>query len=404
MPTPQPAPRERGHSPRAVSVPEGAYLDYAATTPVDPAVARAMSRFLTPGGVFGNPSSITHRFGNAAREAVDRARGQIAALIGTTPGEIVWTSGATESINLALKGVMLSSSLPGRHFVVSAVEHKATLDAAQWLSSSGFGITIVAPDSEGRITAERIQRAIRQDTALVSLMHVNNELGTVTDVGSIARVLQDAGVLFHVDAAQSAARLPVNVSQLGVDLLSLSAHKMYGPKGIGALFVRRSLQAVLVPQTHGGGQEAGLRPGTLPTHQIAGMGEAANLVLRRREEDTARVAELDELLLRHLTRIPGCVINGSRPDRIPGILNVAFAGVTAESLMVALGDVAISNGSACTTATLEPSHVLLALGRSRAEAFASLRFSIGRFTTKAEIDLAGTRVREAVSSLRSLAA
>ncbi len=400
----EPPSASRRGTPAVAGVPKGAYLDYAATTPVDPSVAKTMSRFLTRGGVFGNPSSITHRFGNAAREAVDRARGQVAALIGATPGEIVWTSGATESINLAIKGIMLSSSVPGRHLVVTAVEHKATLDAAGWLGSSGFDVSIVAPDPGGRITAKRIQRAIREDTALVSLMHVNNELGTVTDVGSIARVLQDAGVLFHVDAAQSAARLALDVSRLGVDLLSVSAHKMYGPKGIGALFVRRGLQAALVPQVHGGGQEAGLRPGTLPTHQIAGMGEAASLVAQHREEDRARIAELDDCLLRHLTRIPGSVVNGSRRDRIPGILNVAFAGVTAESLMVALGDVAISNGSACTTATLEPSHVLLALGMSRARAFASLRFSIGRFTTRAEIDLAGARVREAVSSLRSLAA
>ena len=400
----KPTPHRGRRAPEAASTATGAYLDYAATTPVDPAVAKTMNRFLTQDGIFGNPSSITHRFGNAAREAVGHARSQVATLIGATPDEIIWTSGATESINLAIKGTMLSPCASGRHLVVSALEHKATLDAARWLSSSGFEVSIATPDAEGRITPDRVRRVIREDTALVSLMHVNNELGTITDIRSIARLLRDAGVVFHVDAAQSAARLPLNVSQLGVDLLSLSAHKMYGPKGIGALFARRGLRANLVPQVHGGGQEAGLRPGTLPTHQISGMGEAARLVTQRSEEDRARIVELDNLLFHHLTRIPGCVINGPKRERVLGILNVAFAGVRAESLMVALEDVAISNGSACTAATVEPSHVLLALGRSRTEAFASLRFSIGRFTTRAEIDLAGARVQEAVSSLRSLAA
>lgn len=379
------------------------YLDCAATTPVDSAVARTMGGFLTAGGVFGNPASVTHGVGRVAMEAIESARRDVAALLSSRPEEIVWTSGATESINLALKGAAQAKRDSGAHVVVSPLEHKAVLDSVGWLETQGFSVGYAEPDGNGAISPERLAAALRPDTILVSLMHVNNETGTVTDIGAIGRLIRRHGALFHVDAAQSTARLPLDTAIAEADLVSISAHKMYGPKGIGALCVRGRLGAELVPQMHGGGHELGLRSGTLPTHQIAGMGHAARLVRKRRAADAERIRALDDRFLAHIDEIDGAEINGDPRHRVPGILNVHFSDVEAESLMLALGDVAISSGSACTSADIEPSHVLLALGYGAERALSSVRFSFGRFTTTEEIDRAGKLVRDAVPVLRRIA-
>ena len=384
--------------------PSGIYLDYAATTPVELEVARAMAEFLTREGVFGNPHSTAHRFGHVASQAVETARRDVAQLIGAQDDEIVWTSGATEAINLAIKGVMMSGRTNGQHLLVSSLEHKAVLDTADWLESSGIHVDRLPPDGEGLITPSLVQSRFRPDTALVSVMHVNNEIGTITDVAAIARVVHDHGGLLHVDAAQSAARLPIDVRCLDVDLLSLSGHKIYGPKGVGALFVRRGVRSLLQAQTHGGGQEGGLRSGTLATHQVVGLGVAARLVRQHLRSDAKRAAAIDKRFLRWLGEIDGAMPNGNQAARIPGIISVALGGVEAESLMLALGDIAVSAGSACTTARVEPSHVLLGLGLSQADALSSIRVSTGRFTTPSDIDIAGRRFQEAVTTLRSIAA
>ena len=381
----------------------GIYLDYAATTPVDSAVARVMNDFLTVDGVFGNPASVTHSFGQEAAESVEMARQEVSALVSSKPEEIVWTSGATEAINLALKGAASARRDRGGHVVTSPLEHNAVLDSAKWLESQGFEIGYVEPDNEGAITPENLSRALRPDTVVVSLMLVNNETGTITDIATLGPVVRQRGALLHVDAVQGAARLPLEDIAAAADLISISAHKMYGPKGIGALRVRWPLRGELVPQIHGGGHELGLRSGTLPTHQIAGMGVAAGLVRQHREADAKHVAALDRRLLVHLDRIKGAVVNGSRRQRVPGILNVHFAGIEAESLMVALGNVAISSGSACTSADMEPSHVLVALGHDAERALSSVRFSFGRFTTMDEIDYVGRLVHDTVTALRRLA-
>ena len=380
------------------------YLDHAATTPVDPEVAHAMGKFLTRKGVFGNPHSTAHRFGHAASEAVETARQEVATLIGASDDEIVWTSGATEAINLAIKGTMLSRRGIGGRLLVSALEHKAVLDTADWLARNSVRVDRVAPSPEGLVTPARVEALIRNDTALVSIMHVNNEVGTITDVAAIARIAHGNGCLVHVDASQSAARLPIDVQGLDVDLLSLSGHKMYGPKGVGALFVRRALRPMLEAQTHGGGQEGGLRSGTLATHQVVGLGVAARLARERLQSDATRAATMDQRLVSWIGEIEGAELNGSQAARVPGILSVAFRGVEAESLMLALGDIAVSAGSACTTTQVEPSHVLLGLGLSEEEALSSVRISTGRYTTTAEIDAVGRRLCEAVSALRSIAA
>ena len=380
------------------------YLDHAATTPVDPEVAHAMVNFLTREGVFGNPHSTAHRFGHAASQAVETARQEVAALIGADDDEIVWTSGATEAINLAIKGTMQSKIGEGRHLMVSALEHKAVLDTADWLTRNSARVDRVAPSSEGLITPAQVEALIRRDTALVSVMHVNNEIGTITDVAAIAHVAHDHGCLLHVDAAQSAARLPIDVHHLDIDLLSLSGHKMYGPKGVGALFARRSIRSMLEPQTHGGGQEGGLRSGTIATHQAVGLGVAARLVRDRLQSDAIRAADLDQRLRDWIENIVGAELNGSQSARVPGILSIAFRDVEAESLILALGDIAVSTGSACTSSQVEPSHVLLGLGMSEARALSTIRISTGRHTTAADIDAAGRRLREAVPTLRSIAA
>ena len=388
---------------RAPGAENGIYLDYAATTPVDPGVASLISRFLTTNGSFGNPASITHGFGKAAADTVEHARQQVAAFLFSEPEEIVWTSGATEAINLALKGAALARCGRGAHVVTSPLEHKAVLDSAGWLESQGFEITHVEPGGDGAITPDNLSCALRSDTIIVSLMLVNNETGAVTDISALGPIIRRHGALLHLDAVQGAARLPLDDAAAEADLISISAHKMYGPKGIGALRVRGQLREDLVPQIHGGGHEFGLRSGTLPTHQIAGMGEAARLVRQRRKADATHVAALDRRLRAHLDQIKGAAVNGSARSRTPGILNIHFDGVEAESLMLALGNVAIASGSACTSADVEPSHVLRALGHSAERALSSVRFSFGRFTTMDEIDRAGRRVREAVTALRRIA-
>ena len=382
----------------------GIYLDYAATTPVAPEVANEIAKFLTIDGKFGNPHSSNHHFGHAANQAVESARVTVARLIGAQADEIVFTSGATEAINIAIKGVLQSSDVRGRHLVVSSLEHKAVLDTADWLAQHDFEVDRVPPNLDGQITPSIVGKCLRPDTALVSIMHVNNEVGTITDIASIAPVVHEVGALLHVDAAQSLARLPIDVHQMDVDLLSISGHKIYGPKGIGALYVKRSIRPMLEAQTHGGGQESGLRSGTLPTHQIVGLSVASQVVRARLQSDLEHVAVLDDCLVQWISRIEGTRLNGNQSVRVPGILNVAFRGVEAESLMLALGDIAVSSGSACTTTQIEPSHVLLELGVPETTAMSSIRFSSGRYTTVSEIETVGQRLQTAVDTLRSIVA
>lgn len=389
-----------GHTPLEASI----YLDYAATTPVDPAVACVMGAFLTVDGAFGNAASVTHGFGAAAAQAVEEARREVATLVSSTPEEVIWTSGATEAINLGLKGAAVARRDRGQHIVTSPLEHRAVLDSVKWLESQGFEIGYVEPDGDGEISRENLSKALRRDTIVVSLMLVNNETGTITDIAALESVVRAQEALLHVDAAQGAARLDLGKTASAADLISISGHKIHGPKGIGVLRVRGSLRSELTPQIHGGGHEFGLRSGTLPTHQIAGMGEAARLVRGRWQVDAKHVAALDRRLRTHLRQIPGVSTNGSLRHRIPGILNVHFEGVEAESLMLALGNVALSSGSACTSAEISPSHVLLALGLGAERAMSSVRFSFGRFTTIAEIDRAGRLVAETVKALRNLSA
>ena len=378
------------------------YLDYAATTPVDPGVIEKMVQFLGPDGVFGNPSSTMHRQGLEANNAVEQSRQLLANLINAQPDEIIWTSGATESDNLAIKGVAQLYADRGRHIVTSEIEHKAVLDSCLYLEGMGFEVTYIKPISDGLITPRQVETAIRSDTILVSLMHVNNEIGTITDIKSISEITRDRGVFFHTDAAQSAARLPLDMKTIPADLVSLSGHKMYGPKGIGALYVRRNPHVRLQPQIHGGGHERGIRSGTLPTHQIVGMGEAARLVTDRRAEDNARIRTLSQDLLHRLMKIEQVSVNGNREYCIDAIVNVSIDLVESESLMMLLTNIAMSNGSACTSASLEPSHVLTALGMDEETAHSSLRFSIGRFTTQEEIHQSANQITAAVYELRRL--
>lgn len=378
------------------------YLDYAATTPVDPTVACVMGGFLTADGIFGNPASAAHGFGQAAAEAVECARQEVAALLASNEKEVVWTSGATEAINLGLKGAALARRSRGRHVVTSPLEHRAVLDSVKWLESQGFDVGYVQPDSQGAISPENLSRALRSDTIVVSLMLVNNETGAVTDIAALGSMIHQQDTLLHLDAVQGAARLPLEDISAEADIISISAHKMYGPKGVGALRVRSSLREELVPLIHGGGHESGLRSGTLPTHQIVGMGEAARIMRQRLRSEAKHVAALDRRLWEHLEQIEGVEANYSSGGRAPGILNVHFPGVEAESLMIALRNVALSSGAACTSAEIAPSHVLLALGHSPARALSSVRFSFGRFTTMDEIDRAGRLVGETVLALRRL--
>ena len=378
------------------------YLDYLSTTPVDPRVVAVMSSCLSNEGVFGNPASRSHVFGWKAEEAVENARNQVAELINADPREIVWTSGATESDNLAIKGVAHFYHKKGKHIVTSKIEHKAVLDTCRQLEREGYEVTYLDPDDRGLTTPEMVQAALREDTILVSVMHANNEIGVVNDVAGIGEVCRAAGTLLHVDAAQGAGKVPLDMEAMKIDLLSMSAHKMYGPKGVGALYVRRKPRVRLEAQMHGGGHERGMRSGTLATHQLVGFGEAARIA---REEMAAEADRLAALRLRFwnaINEIPEVQINGDRDQRLPGALNVSFAFVEGESLIMSLRDLAISSGSACTSASLEPSYVLRALGLSDELAHSSLRFSFGRFTTDAEVDHAATCVRHAVEKLREL--
>ncbi len=374
------------------------YLDYSATTPVDPRVADKMAEYLTPDGIFGNPASRSHQFGWDAEEACELARVQVARLLHADPREIVWTSGATESDNLAIKGV--AEAAGGGHIVTSSIEHKAVLDSCAYLETKGYSVTYLPPARDGLIVPRAVEEALRPDTCLVSIMHVNNEIGVVNDVASIGAICRARGVPFHVDAAQSAGKVPLDTRHDPVDLVSLSGHKIYGPKGVGALYVRREPPVSLVAQMHGGGQEWGLRSGTLPTHQLVGMGYAAELMGEDMVSEQARIRRGRDRLWAHLKQIPGTALNGDEEQRVAGNLNVSFAGVDGETLLVALDDIAVSSGSACTSAVVEPSYVLRALGIPDDLAHASLRFTVGRFTTNDDIDYAGRRVAEVVARLR----
>lgn len=378
------------------------YLDYSATTPVDPRVAKVMADCLTSEGNFGNPASRSHMFGWKAEEAVENARRQVADLINADPREIVWTSGATESDNLAIKGVAHFNHKRGKHLITSKIEHKAVLDSFRQLEREGFEVTYLDPNSDGIIAPEQVADAIREDTTLVSLMHVNNEIGVITDIAAIGEICRSNKVFFHVDAAQSAGKVAIDMDAMKVDLMSFSAHKVYGPKGIGALYVRRKPRVRLEAQMHGGGHERGMRSGTLPTHQIVGMGEAFRIAKEEMEKDTAHVLALRNRLLEGVKDMEQVHVNGSLEQRVPANLNISFAFVEGESLLMSLKDLAVSSGSACTSASLEPSYVLRALGLDDEMAHSSIRFSFGRFTSEEEVDYAIEQIRTAVGKLREL--
>ncbi len=378
------------------------YFDYAATTPVDPRVAEKMMKCLSIDGVYGNPASRSHQFGWDAEAVIEEARKNVALLINANPKEIVWTSGATESDNLAIKGVAHFYAKKGKHIITSKTEHKAVLDTCRNLEREGFEVTYLTPDENGLINVKQIEQAMRDDTILVSIMHVNNELGVVQDIQAIGELTRSKRVLFHVDAAQSAGKLPIDLDVLKVDLMSFSAHKIYGPKGMGALYVRRKPRVRLEAQMHGGGHERGMRSGTLPTHQIVGMGEAFRIAKEEMVEDETRIAMLKQRLLDGIKDIEEVYLNGDIEHRIPNILNVSFNFVEGESLIMALKDLAVSSGSACTSASLEPSYVLRALGRNDELAHSSIRFSFGRFTNEEDIDYAIKQIRESIGKLRDL--
>jgi len=378
------------------------YLDYAATTPLDPRVAQAMQDCLTAGPLLGNPAAVTHAPGRAAAARIQHARGQLAALLGCEGREIVFTSGATESNNLAILGAAQAGADRGRHIVTSRIEHKSVRDPCRHLEKQGWRISYVPPDRSGRIDPHAVAGALRDDTVLVSLMHANNETGVLNDIESIGAACRTRGIPFHTDAAQSAGRVPLDLARLPVDFLSLTAHKLYGPAGVGALYVRRDARQFLEPVSFGGGQEGGLRPGTLATHQIVGFGAACELAMAEAAADDARITALRDELWRGIEVVGGAHLNGAGAPRVANILNVSFEDVDGESLVTALGSIALSTGSACSSATGEPSYVLRALGRSERLAESSLRLSLGRFTTKAEIESATRQIVREVARLRSI--
>jgi cysteine desulfurase len=378
------------------------YLDYASTTPCDPSVAELMTKFLTFDGEFGNPASRSHSFGWEADQAIDTARQQVADLIGADPREIVFTSGATEADNLAIKGTAQFYETNGKHIVTSKIEHKAVLDPCRELERDGFEITYLEPNEDGIITADMIAEAIREDTILVSIMFINNELGTLNDIEGIGKLCFDKKIMFHVDAAQATGKVEINLAELPVHLMSLSAHKTYGPKGVGALYIRRKPRARIRAQMHGGGHERGNRSGTLPTHQIVGMGEAYRIAQERFEQDKAHVGILHDRLLERVKEVEEVYLNGSLDHKVKNILNISFNFIEGESLIMALENVAVSSGSACTSATLEPSYVLRALGRADELAHSSIRFSFGRQTTLEDIDQTADTLLDVVEKLREL--
>ncbi len=376
------------------------YLDYSATTPVDPRVVEKMMPYLTL--QFGNPASRSHQFGWDAEKAVDEARIQVAALVNANPKEIVWTSGATESNNLAIKGVAHFYHKKGKHIVTSKTEHKAVLDTCRQLEREGFSVTYLEPESNGLIALEKLEAAINDDTILVSIMHVNNEIGVISNIAEMGEITRANKVLFHVDAAQSAGKVPIDLQTMKVDLMSFSAHKVYGPKGIGALYVRRKPRVRLEAQMHGGGHERGMRSGTLPTHQIVGMGEAFRIAQEEMASENERFQSLRDRLWNGLKDLEEVYVNGDMEQRVSGNLNLSFNFVEGESLMMALKDLAVSSGSACTSASLEPSYVLRAIGRNDELAHSSIRFTLGRFTTEEEIDYAIPLIRAKIEKMREL--
>jgi len=376
------------------------YLDYAATTPVDHRVARKMIPYLTD--LYGNPASRSHAFGWAADEAVELAREQVSSLINADPREIVWTSGATESNNLAIKGAAHFYKSKGKHLITVATEHKAVLDSMRELEREGFEVTVLPVLPSGLLDLAVFEAALRTDTVLASVMMVNNETGVIQDVAKIGAICRAKGVLLHVDAAQAAGKVAIDLSQLPIDMMSLSAHKMYGPKGIGALYVRRKPRVRIEAQMHGGGHERGMRSGTLPTHQIVGMGEAFWLARESMESDNARILSLRNRLWSGFQKMDAVVLNGDEKNRAVQYLNVSFNYVEGESLLMGIKGVAVSSGSACTSASLEPSYVLRAMGRSDELAHSSVRFSIGRFTTVEEIDFTIVQVTQVVTKLRAM--
>ena len=378
------------------------YLDYSATTPVDERVAEKMCSYLTRQGVFGNPASRSHEFGWKAEEVVEAARADVAQLVNANPKEIIWTSGATESDNLAIKGAAHFYKKNGKHIVTLKTEHKAVLDSCRQLEREGYEVTYLDPEPNGLLDLEKFTAALRDDTVLVSIMHVNNEIGVIQDIAAIGEICRDRKIIFHVDAAQSAGKIPIDLEKLKVDLMSFSAHKIYGPKGMGALYVRRKPRVRLEAQMHGGGHERGLRSGTLPTHQIAGMGEAFRIARKEMAEEAVRLTRLRDRLWEGLSTMEEVYLNGDMDQRVAGNLNVSFNFVEGESLIMALKDMAVSSGSACTSSSLEPSYVLRALGRNDELAHSSIRFTIGRFTTEEEVDYIIERVREKVGKLRDL--
>jgi cysteine desulfurase len=379
------------------------YLDYAATTPADPRVIEEMARFLGPDGLFANPSSVTHAPGRAARAVVEEARGEVAALVGAREREIYFTSGATESNNLAWRGLAAQRRGQGRHLVTSRIEHASVLDTARALEVEGFRVTYVPCDREGRVDPERVGKALTPETLLCSVMHVNNETGVIQDIAAIGQLCREHGVPFHVDAVQSAGKLPIDLSVLPVDLMSFSAHKVYGPKGIGALYVRHDPTLVLEPLIRGGGQERGLRAGTLATHQIAGLGAAFRIARKEGAADAARIGRLRDALWAELSRLDQVRLNGGGAARACGHLSVSFGGVNGESLIYFLGDLAVAQGSACSSARGEPSHVLQAMGLTPTEAESTLRITLGRFTTEEEIERAACCISQAYAQLSSIA-
>jgi len=378
------------------------YLDYSATTPVDPRVAEKMVECLTAEGNFGNPASRSHAFGWKAEEAVENARRQVAELVNADPREIVWTSGATESDNLAIKGVAHFYASKGKHIVTSKIEHKAVLDTTRQLEREGFEVTYIEPGEDGVITPAMVEAALRDDTVLVSIMHVNNEIGTINDIAAIGELTRSRGVLFHVDAAQSTGKVEIDLENMKVDLMSFSAHKTYGPKGVGALYVRRKPRVRLEAQMHGGGHERGMRSGTLAAHQSVGMGEAFRIAKQEMAAESERITRLRDRFFKQVEHLEELYVNGSMTSRVPHNLNLSFNYVEGESLIMALKDLAVSSGSACTSASLEPSYVLRALGRNDELAHSSIRFTFGRFTTEEEVDYAAQKVSEAVTKLREL--
>lgn len=378
------------------------YLDYAATTPVDPRVAEKMMQYLTMDGQFGNPASRSHKFGWQAEEAVEEARAHIAELVNADPREIVFTSGATESNNLAIKGAAQFYHKKGKHLITVRTEHKAVLDTMRALEREGFEVTYLDVQANGLLDLATFKAALRPDTTVVSIMMVNNEIGVIQDVAAIGELCRANGTIFHVDAAQAAGKVEIDLQALKIDLMSFSAHKIYGPKGIGALYVRRKPRIRLEAQTHGGGHERGMRSGTLPTHQIVGMGEAFRLAKLEMASENARFAVLRERLWQGVKGIEQVFLNGDATQRVPGITNISFNYVEGESLIMALKDIAVSSGSACTSASLEPSYVLRALGLTDELAHSSIRFSIGRFTTEADIDHTINIVHEAIGKLREM--